>query len=261
MNVYLTVIVGVMIVLLMAVFIIVFVVFYQRKQLQQRVNWQVIEESYQSQLLEASLRGQEAERRRIADDLHDDIGTLLSATRLNLAHALRSFQNPGDAEKLVIQSKALLDDAISNVRKLSQSLKPSSLDSFGLSAALEEFAQKMTQRTSVEINFEEKSKMPKLIPAFELTLYRIAQELVGNSLRHANASRINIYLYIQNMKIILIVQDNGIGFNWEFVQQQGKSGYGLKNIESRLRIMNGSFVFGEPDGVGTKTTIIIPLGL
>jgi signal transduction histidine kinase len=134
----------------MAIFIVLFVSLYQRNQLRQKLDTQKKDEEYQRQLLEASLQAQETERRRIAGDLHDDIGALLSATRLSLTQISRSAESGTSVQ----QTKDILDEAIQNVRRISKELSPATLENFGLSLALHEFTDKLMRSSGRQIIFD-----------------------------------------------------------------------------------------------------------
>lgn len=249
--------IGTVAMMVMAVFIVLFMIFYQRRQILQKIELQKMEEAYQKQLLEASLQVQEAERRRIAADLHDDIGTMLSATRLNLTQATKHIEQDSKANLFVQQTKEMFDEAIQNVRRISKELLPSTLDNFGLIAALEEFAHKMTQHTGIHITFNYDEKPERFDPKIELPLYRIVQELVNNSLKHSGATEIEISLMKQPSRLLVTVQDNGRGFELAEVQQ-ANNGLGLRNIESRLSVIDGRVVYDVAKGKGSYTIIEVP---
>lgn len=250
------IIAGTIAMLLMAVFIVAFMVFYQQKQFRQKAEARKREEEYQLQLLEASLEVQEAERRRIAADLHDDIGTLLSATRLSLSQVSRSSK--GSATD-VQETKELLDEAIQNVRRISKELLPSALDNFGLVAAFDEFVSKIRKHTGIDVVFHHDTLSQERFDAkVELSLYRIGQELVNNSLKHSGATHIEIMLMHQQSRLVLSVNDNGGGFNLTDVQKPN-SGLGLKNIESRLNVIGGTVFFDVAEGKGSHIVANVPL--
>ncbi|MFN8357440.1 MAG: sensor histidine kinase [Spirosomataceae bacterium] len=252
------IIIGTMAMLLMAVFVVMFMAYYHQRQLRQREELNAMEEAYQKQLLEASLQVQEAERRRIAADLHDDIGTMLSATRLNLTQATKHLDEQSKASVFVQQTKEMLDEAIQNVRRISKELLPSTLDNFGLIAALDEFAHKMTQHTGVSVRFNYDEKPERFDTKIELAIFRIAQELVNNSLKHSGATEIELSLMKQPSRLLLTVQDNGQGFDLQDTQQPN-TGLGLKNIESRLSVISGRAVYDVAKGKGSYTIIEVPI--
>ncbi len=242
----------------MAIFMVMFIVIYQKKQLRQKMMLKDLEDVYQKELLKASLRGQEAERRRLADGLHDDIGTLLSATRLNLAQAMRQIDKASSQHQLMTQSKDLLDEAIENVRSLTRELKPSTLDNFGLVAALDELSQKMDS-PELAISFSFNGDSLRYERNTEISVFRIAKELIHNAIKHAQATRIETILTTQANRLLLIVRDNGLGFDYEYSKKVEEGGFGLKNIESRLNSMNAKIIFDVAKGRGSEVLMEVSL--
>jgi signal transduction histidine kinase len=238
----------------MAIFIVLFVSLYQRNQLRQKLDTQKKDEEYQRQLLEASLQAQETERRRIAGDLHDDIGALLSATRLSLTQISRSAESGTSVQ----QTKDILDEAIQNVRRISKELSPATLENFGLSLALHEFTDKLMRSSGRQIIFDFEGKESRFEPKIELMLYRVVQELVNNSLKHADAEHISVKLKHQSQSLELVVEDDGIGFDLETVQGPD-IGLGLKNIHSRLSVVGGRVHIQSTPRGGTRTVAVVPV--
>ncbi|MCY7349075.1 MAG: sensor histidine kinase [Cytophagaceae bacterium] len=255
---------GAIVMVLMAAFIVLFLAHYQQKQMKQRELLRRLDEQHQRELLEASLQSQEAERRRIAVDLHDDVGTMLSATRMSLSRANKHLGENPEAEAIMQQTRELLEETVNNVRRISQELLPSTLDQLGLVAALEEFIAKLHQtppegKPELLIDFHHEGLGQRLDKDIELAIYRVAQELVHNSLRHAQATRIEVLVMRQASRLLLTVSDNGVGFDLETTRQRNQSGLGLKNIESRLNIINGRVIFDVLPGKGTYVIVDVPL--
>lgn len=241
--------------------IILFVTYYQRKQIQQKLTIQELKDEMQRQLLESALEVQEVERVRIAKDLHDEVGAMLSATKMSFNQLLRKIDNTTDLVALGKQTRELLDESIGHVRRISKELVPSTLEDFGLMSALDEFIQKIHLASGVMFVFshegiEENQRFDKKT---ELTIYRIAQELVNNALKHAEAEQITLKLAVEINKIIFIFTDNGKGFDLESVRKDPKSGLGMRNIESRLSVINGKLDMKSALGQGTNTVIEIPI--
>lgn len=239
--------------------IILFVVLYIRRQREQREKTERIEEEHRQQMLEASVESQESVRRQIGGDLHDEIGTLLSASRMSLTQIIKFRDDAEKRENLLLQTQELLNDALNNVRRISKDLMPSTLDEFGLIAALKDFTQKMTEHTGVMICFNHGELDEIFDKKIELALYRSSQELVNNALKHAKASIINITLSKNEERLFLNVSDNGIGFDLSEVNKPNR-GIGIKNIESRISIIKGGDItFNIKKGKGAKFEISIPL--
>ncbi|PWK22155.1 histidine kinase [Arcicella aurantiaca] len=238
--------------------IIIFVILYYRRQRLQREKLEHIEELHRQEMLEASVASQENVRRQIGGDLHDEIGTLLSATRMSLSQITKYGDNPSKRENLLNQTQDLLNEALNNVRRISKELMPSTLDEFGLIIALKDFTQKMTEHTGVMVCFSHGELVGKFDSKIELALYRTAQELVNNALKHAQATIINLTLSESNNQLVLQVSDNGIGFDLEEVNQPNR-GIGIKNIESRISVIKGHIKFDVEKGRGASFEISVPL--
>lgn len=251
---------GTLAIIVLITFSVAFVAYYKQKQAQQKIAMQELQAEMQRQLLETSLQVQEVERRRIAKDLHDEVGAMLSATKMSLNQLIKKADTI-DLNTLAIQTKELLEESISQVRRISKELVPSTLEEFGLVTALDEFIQKIHVASGVEFffkyeGFEEDKRFDKKI---ELTIYRIAQELSNNALKHAEASEITLILSMQEQKLIFTFADNGKGFEVEKTIHDPKSGLGLRNIESRLSVVDGWHEIKSVLGKGTTTTIQIPI--
>ena len=253
--------VGALIMLLLAIAIISFVVYYQRRLIQGQIEKQKLKVEAQDRMLAATIQTQETERKRIAKDLHDEIGALLAAIRLGVIQ-IGSDETTGKfgVEKAQ-ESKTLIEEAIKNVRRISQDLMPATLEKFGLAAALLELCQKLEKASGVRMDFKGEEGDIPLKAQSGLALYRIVQELINNTLKHAKATKIIISLQKTNALLYLTVADNGSGFDLEYAQGQSKGvrGLGLSNIESRVNMLNAKILYETAPGEGTRVTIEAPM--
>lgn len=258
MNETKIIILGTCAMLLPVTAIIVFVIVYNRRQRFQREKMERIEEMHCQEMLEASVASQENVRRQIGGDLHDEIGTLLSATRMSLSQISKYKNNPVRRDLLLKQTQVLLNDTLNNVRMLSKELMPSTLDEFGLIIALKDFTEKMTEYTGIMVCFSHGELLEVFDKKIELALYRTAQELVNNALKHAKASVISVQLQIRKSDLVLQVSDNGIGFDLAEVNQPNR-GIGIKNIESRISIIKGNIKIDVEKGRGSSFEVSVAL--
>lgn len=252
--------VGTAVLLMMAVFIIIFVAYYQHKQARQHVAFRELQEQHRRELMAATFRGQEAERKRLAEDLHDGIGTMLSVTKMSLDQLERQM-NGSTTMRLslhVQKTRSMIDETMTNVRRISRDLVPTTLERFGLLPALEELADRATD-TELEVHLDCPTTIVYLTPAHELMLYRIAQELVNNAIRHARARVITIQLYYLNSEIRMSVLDDGVGFDFDAIMENKQGGLGLRNIESRLSVMNGHVTFDVAPGRGSQIHVQVKM--
>lgn len=252
--------VGTAVLLVMAVFIIIFVAYYQQKQAKQQLALKELQEQHRRELMAATFRGQEAERKRLAEDLHDGIGTMLSVTKMSLNQLERQMNGEVTMRtSLHIQkTRSMIDETMTNVRRISRDLVPTTLERFGLLAALEELADRATDG-ELQVHLDCPESIGELSPSTTLMLYRIAQELVNNAIRHARATSITIQLYCINTEIRMSVLDDGVGFDFDAVMEDKQGGLGLRNIESRLSVMDGHVTFDVARGRGAQIHVQVRL--
>lgn len=244
---------GIVGMLLLSIALIVFFIVYQRRIFEQERLRQEEDQLHQKQLLEAAVEVQESERRRIARDLHDDIGSLLSATRLYL----RQLSPQTAVEQLTsIKDETLnmVDEMIQNTRRITHDLLPSELEKFGFIAAAEDLCERVDRSGGIRVSFCCPSER-RLPSRQEVALYRVLQELVNNTLKHAEAARIDVNTEWRPDFFRLGYQDDGKGFE---IPAGGYSGLGLKNIESRVSLIGGSLQFDTAPGKGLQVQIHIP---
>ncbi|MCX2740991.1 sensor histidine kinase [Pontibacter anaerobius] len=247
--------------LMLAVGIIVFVVLYQRRMLQHQEQLRQLQSVKQQQLLEATLHAQEEERRRVARDLHDEVGAMLALIRLNL-HQMVSNTEVKDEQLLANAQnmKQQLDEVLNSVRRISHDLMPVILEKLGLAQALDALRRTFATTGHIELIISYNDKSIRLKPQHELLLYRMVQELLNNTIKHANATQISIDLQFTPAETKLTYKDNGVGFDMVTVQQEQalSGGLGIMSLQSRAALLNGSIAITSRPGSGTTAIITIP---
>lgn len=246
--------------LLLAITLIVFIIFHQRRVILYQLKMQQMEAEQQKLLLRASIELQEEERRRIAADLHDDAGPLLATARLYLTENMTTLDKAGQLQT-IFSIKEIIDDAIQLIRNISHSLMPPTLKDFGLESAVNDFFQKINASGSLQVKCCFKSYRIRLKAEKELIIFRVIQELTNNIFKHSNSSFINLTEEENEDKIIIILTHDGKGLTQEDFIQKAKSsvGLGLKNIQSRLKVIFGNIYFEqEATKFFYKVTIDIP---
>lgn len=195
----------------------------------------------------------EEERKRIAKDLHDGIGQQLGGLKLAWQKLIEKENNSLEKEKLRDLSK-ILDETAQDVRAISHQMMPRVLSEFGLVPAIEDMLKKSLLNSEIKYEYISEGMENRLPETIEISLYRICQELINNIIKHSGANFVSVQLMKSKSFIILIVEDNGKGF------QMGKSseGIGLQNISNRVNIINGSVNFERGEKNGTSATIHIP---
>lgn len=203
--------------------------------------------------LTALLEGQEQERARLARDLHDGLGGLLSGTKIQLTN-LNSKINDSSKEEMK-KSIAYLDNAVDELRRVAHNLMPDLLVKYGLEEALKEYASRMSN-PSLDIDVQFLSYTKKLNQDNQLLVYRIIQELVNNSIKHAHPSQIIIQFVEDENEYFITVEDDGKGFNIEKIKQSQSAG--LHNIQSRVRFLKGELHIHSEENLGTSVEFHFP---
>jgi signal transduction histidine kinase len=227
------------------------------KELQQRVEEKTQEIlQKQQQINESILVGEERERKRVAEELHDGLGGLLSALKLNVERI--DYQNKGFSlqEQTAYRSMLeMIDKACQEVRAISHNMLPAALDHFGISIVLQNMARQINQAGQIEVEVDVFGFEKRIDRHTELHLYRIVLELFNNVIKHAGANKVVIQLVKQNKYISLLVEDDGAGFERT---KAYKSGIGLLNVQSRVKLLGGSISIDTSPQSGTTIIITIP---
>ncbi|MCU0380638.1 MAG: ATP-binding protein [Chitinophagaceae bacterium] len=247
--------------LVLAIGLVVFIVFHQRRVIRYQMQLQKMEEEQQKILLNASIRWQEEERQRIAADLHDDAGPLLATARLYLNENLLK-QDINTQLQSIYNAKQIIDDTIQLIRNISHSLMPPTLKNFGLESAINDLFQKISGTGSINASCRFHDYRQRLRPEQELLIFRVVQELVNNILKHSNSSFIHLTQNYSEDKFYLRIHHDGRGITQQDFEKMNKSslGLGLKNIQSRIKVLHGDINF-EKDLSQTyyKVTIEVPM--
>ncbi|GAB4545107.1 MAG: GAF domain-containing protein [Anaerolineae bacterium] len=200
---------------------------------------------------------QEAERRHIARELHDQAGQALSSLLVSL-HLLEEAAERGEVvEAHLVDMKRTLDTLSEGLHQLASDLRPASLDHLGLAAALRQYVETFSRQHGLFVQFEMVGLEEERLPAtVEIALYRIVQEALTNVVRHAQASRADIVLERRGDRVITIVEDDGVGFDYLAAMQNGR--LGLVGMQERAEMLGGSLAIESSPGVGTTLLVEVP---
>ncbi len=204
--------------------------------------------------IQAEIDTLENERKRIAADLHDELGPLLSAVKLQINNL--ETADPGDL-KIIDNSSRYIDSIITKLREISNDLMPNTLLRKGLKNAIIEFIDHSQDAYKLPVKFICEQEL-QLEQDKEINLYRIVQEITHNTLKHAKATMLIIKISIQDERLFLMTADNGVGFDY-FSKIRDNSGLGLRNLQSRTEIMGGEFSCISSPEKGTAYTIEVPV--
>jgi two-component system NarL family sensor kinase len=226
----------------------------RQKLLQNKII--TIEQQKKLELTQAIIDGEEQERTRLAKELHDGIGGLMSMLKLQFTNFKKSHA--------AIQENAeyntaldLLNTASQDIRKISHALMPSALERLGLIDAVEQFCTSMQASAGFEIDFQHYNISERLPQRFELLVYRIVQELLNNIVKYADAKEVIIQLVKNENQFSIAIEDDGKGFDVSVIKN--KDGIGLQSMQKRIELLGGKMDIDSAIGKGTSVNIELPI--
>jgi len=236
--------------IILALAIICAVFFYQRKLQRRKNQLKNLEIAYQKDLVSAAIDGREQEKRRIAFELHDDVGSTLTAVKFGIASA-----------KMSIEEKQQLNDnlviAINKIRQISYEMLPSILDELGIVAGANSLISNLNSQVK-EIDFSIQAvndpKSENQTPDIELAIYRVLQELLNNIVKYADATTVEVLLIQDEFGLDLTIDDNGKGFDPQTDVDKTKPSLGMRNIAMRLQHIGATVNFAKKER-GTKVRV------
>jgi two-component system, NarL family, sensor kinase len=246
------------IVLLLGFFLVVFVLVHKRKQSQNRVEKQLMHSKFQQELLNATLEIQEQTFQNISQEIHDNIGQVLTLAKLNL-NTVGAELPPSTHEK-ILSTKELVAKAINDLRDLSKSLNPDMIREVGLCEAINRDLSLLSKSGQHQVLNKIDGTPFRLDKQKELILFRIFQELLNNIIKHAQANTVIIRLNYTPQAFNLTVSDDGQGFDAGSISTSGsKFGLGLRNMHSRANLIGAKFQLSSTLGKGTTVSIELPI--
>ena len=205
--------------------------------------------------LNTIIQTEEKERKRFAKDLHDGLGPLLSSVKMSVS-SLAQMKHDEASREIVENTELVINEAIKSLKEISDNLSPHVLSNFGLIRALSNFINKINIAKTIRINLITEMKDERFDPNVEVVLYRVICELINNTLKHAQAKKINISLSIDGDYITIIYKDDGKGFDVsKVIEHQSSSGMGFSNIYSRINSLKGEINIESENKKGTLVTI------
>jgi two-component system NarL family sensor kinase len=257
-NIILLVIIGISAMLLLILsFLLVFLI-GQRKKTQYQMAMQQLKEEQQNMLIEAAVKSEENERHRIAEELHDEVGALLAATKLHIS-ALDTNSMTDEDAGIHERSKELLDDSIQRVRNISHNLHSIILKELGLYEGLKSFIRKLTSDSVLQATMDFDEGYESKNTDRDISVYRVLQELLNNIIKYASATQLNVKCISSNEKLTIILTHNGDGLSQQQFEtlRYKPNGLGLKNIQNRIILLKGIIFFERKEG-SSSVTISIP---
>ncbi len=222
-------------------------------QLAQKSKLEKLKSESQVRILNATLDGKEAERKQIAETLHDSVSSLLSSANLHLQATRMQFN--GDSPIEIDKTQKIILEASQTIRDLSHTLVSSVLLKFGLKYAIKDMAEKYSNsKIAIETDIE---NVRRYHQGFEIKVNNIIQEFVNNILKHSNASKALVKIKDSAGKLIIHIEDNGDGFDKKEIPK--KDGLGINQIDARIQMMKGDFHIDSSSEKGTKIAIVLPI--
>ena len=233
------------------------IVYYRNYQNRQKIKLQKEILHQQDLATKAVMNAEDNERKRMAIHLHDGVGQMLSATNLNLQVLEEYHDDPEGFEMVINKTRNILTDAMTEVRTLSHQIMPNMLIKNSLSNALKELIDK-SNSPKLHINLKIDGLQDNLNENVQIVMFRVIQECINNTIKHAFASEIFITVKQDPQGILATFRDNGKGFDIDSSQSKSH-GMGLENIKSRIEFLKGTFMLESEKAKGTTVIVKIPL--
>jgi signal transduction histidine kinase len=234
---------------------VVFIMIYQKRMLQEQEKRRMLDIEYQQKMIQSQIDSQEVERKRIAADLHDSIGSLLWAAKLNIAFLGRSIDFDGELKNSYSETMKILDQSIDSVRRISWELTPEAFQHIGLSSSIKEMCGRLDGK-GMKLCFAETGTGIFWNDDRALMVFRIVQELINNAVKHAKANIIKVALDWKAQDLGIEVSDDGIGFS---PNDTIRNGVGWWNITHRSVKIGATVQIKEQAEKGATIELTIPL--
>ena len=213
----------------------------------------------QKKLLEATILTEEEVKKRIAGNLHDDVGGNLLTIKILISELINEVGKKSNFFPDLEKSNSILTTTLDSVRDLSFELMPKSLEKFGLIGTIDELCKgKKTDKMPIQF-FGNRINEESLNKSQGVVIYRVLQELLNNAMKHSEASMVTVSTSMTDFWFILTVEDDGIGFNYLKIMNSPAKGIGLRNVLSRLQQVSGRIEYTSRQPSGTKVEVKIPI--
>jgi two-component system NarL family sensor kinase len=250
------IVLGTVILLSFVVFVVSFLLFFTRRQIQHRLEKAAMTSQYEQEILKSQIETQNLTMRIIGEELHDNIGQLLTVVKINLCSLEETQASTADTE-LINQTVEIVSMALNDLRALTKSLDHEYIRNLGLAESIESELKRLPPNKRLQTKLLVTGSRYSLKSDQEIVIFRIFQELLTNSLKHSAAGSINIYIIYGTPCFILKFEDNGKGFDTSSISEGGftSTGIGLRNIFRRAEVIGAKCLIESKPGQGTKVSI------
>ena len=233
-------------------------IFYKKKRQRLIIAHDITEQRRaEEKAISAIIEGEERERQRISKELHDGLGQYLSASNMNLKFVYEDLKNvPEKLDKSFKTGLDLLNHAISETRNISQNLLPKAIQDYGLELAVESLINNLKSNNNIELTLYKNISEVDIPSNIQINVYRILQEALNNALRHGKPGKIDVQLVYSHNELLLVVEDNGAGFN---VPKMSGEGLGLRSMKTRAGAMSADLDIVSSKDKGTIISVIVPI--
>lgn len=249
-----TIIIASIVLVVIVVFVLLFFLLFIKKRAQLKQQNENLKIAFQQELLQTQIEIQEETFAYISEEIHDNIGQVLSFLKLNLS--LNKALENHELEEKIKSSQELVTEVIKDLRNLSKSLSYEFIKEFGLAEAIKNEMDRIRQSQTLEVVFSKSGKEYSFPDQFNLLIFRIFQESLNNILKHAKASKLEVSLTFKNRFLNMQIQDNGLGFQMD--EAKSKHGSGLNNIQKRAKLLNAALHISSAPGEGSMINLQIP---
>lgn len=242
------------------VFLVSFIGLYQKKRFQYQAEKTALKNSYEREILESQLAVQNSTLQQVGQELHDNVGQLLIVAGFNL-RTLKQKAQKTDLLDQIQQTDEIIRQALNDIRALTKSLDGEFVNQFGLLESLTHELDRLNKTQQIQAELTVVGESYSLSHEHEIIIFRIVQESLSNTLKHAEARNIRVQLTFLPSRLIMEIEDDGKGFDLAEVMSRklSGSGAGLKNMQRRARLIGGTCDFHSVIGQGTKITITTPI--
>lgn len=258
-KIFLIFIIGTLMLLLISTYAIILLFYYRKKQLKNIKEKESLKLQYEREILQSQIEVQNATLQHIGQELHDNIGQLLSVARLNLT-VVEDIIDSTDNQFYIKQANELVAQSLNDLRSLSKSLDGDFVADFGLHESIAQELNRIRRTQRFDTEFVLLGQPYSIGFQPEIVVFRIAQEILTNALKHSNATLLTAKLSYEPTLLSLQLFDNGKGFDYQLISQNpiGQSGAGLRNMQRRANLIGGNCQIESTLGQGTRITIAVP---